>query len=57
LNGQRQYLSMTNSAGSFTATGVIPGPYVIEVRDGNYVQSFITTIDADNSYLDLKVKW
>jgi hypothetical protein len=57
LFGPGVYPSMTDSMGRFSVGSVKPGKYVIRVEQESYLQSFVTTIDADSSELELVVKW
>ncbi len=57
LEGPNRYMSMTNSEGRFRIENVNTGRYTLTVTQGNYVQKFNATIDANNNNLNLNVRW
>lgn len=57
LEGPAQYAALTNVQGKFTMTRVMPGSYVVRIRQGDNVETQQHTIAANTSSLTLKVKW
>jgi hypothetical protein len=57
LEGPAQYAALTNVQGKFTMTRVVPGSYVVRIRQGDNVETQQLTISASTESLALKVRW
>ena len=55
LNGQGQFVVMSDSAGRFIIRDVMPGRYQVTVRQGGNFQTLL--VDVGASPLELKVNW
>jgi hypothetical protein len=53
--GSVRYTAMADAAGRFTITGVVPGSYVVRIRQGDNVETQQQTINPGS--LTLRVKW
>jgi carboxypeptidase family protein len=57
LEGPAQYAALTNVQGKFTMTRVVPGSYVVRIRQGDNVETQQHTVSADTTALALRVRW
>ena len=48
---------MTDAEGRFTITKMVPGSYVVRIRQGDNIESQQQTVASGTSTLTLKVKW
>ena len=55
LDGSARYTALADAAGRFTITRVVPGNYVVRIRQGDNVETQQQTISAGS--LTLRVKW
>jgi hypothetical protein len=57
LEGPAQFAALTNVQGKFTMTRVVPGSYVVRIRQGDNVETQQHTISANTGDLMLRVRW
>ena len=57
LDGSARYAAMTDAEGRFTIRKVMPGSYVVRIRQGDNIESQQQTVSSGTSSLTLKVKW
>ena len=57
LDGAAHYAAMADAEGRFTITKMVPGSYVVRIRQGDNVESQQQTVSSGTSSLMLKVKW
>ena len=57
LDGSARYAAMADAEGRFTITKLVPGSYVVRIRQGDNVESQQQTVSSGTGSLTLKVKW
>ena len=57
LDGSARYAAMADAEGRFTITKMVPGSYVVRIRQGDNVESQQQTVSSGTGPLTLKVKW
>ena len=57
MEGAARYAAMADAEGRFTITRLVPGSYVVRIRQGDNVESQQQTVSSSTSTLTLRVKW